>query len=139
MVEDHPPLLTQVEQLLAAGFTVVQGLPGGAGLAKAVKTFKPDLLVMDITLPGVNGLELTRQIRATSNGPRVVMLTVHADPDYVQAALRAGASGYVLKSRLASDLVPALHSALADKLFVSDGIDQPSVHRGKTPGTPALP
>lgn len=123
-MEDHPSLLTQVAGLLlSSGFNVVHRLPDGERLREAMEVCKPDLVVMDITLPGTCGIELARQIRNQPQAPKVVMLTVHADADYVQAALGAGAAGFVVKSCLASDLVPALRSALADEIFVSGGID----------------
>jgi DNA-binding NarL/FixJ family response regulator len=79
---------------------------------------------MDISMPRLSGLEAARQLKAAGCRAKVVFLTVHKDQDYVRSALAAGALGYVVKDRLASDLVPALREALADHRFVSDCIAQ---------------
>jgi DNA-binding NarL/FixJ family response regulator len=84
-----------------------------------VETEHPDVVVLDITLPGLSGIELARHLAAAPAGPRLVFLTVHEDADYAQEALATGAMGYVIKSRLASDLVPALRAALEGRRFVS--------------------
>jgi DNA-binding NarL/FixJ family response regulator len=119
LVDDHPAVLRQVTQLLSGEFEVVGALPDGRDLQQAVKMREPDLVVLDISLPGASGIELARKLAATPAPPRIVFLTVHADPDYAREALAAGALGYVVKSRLASDLVPALHAALEGSRFIS--------------------
>lgn len=119
MVDDHPAVLRQAIQLLPERFEVVEALESGAGLRAAVREHAPDLVVLDITLPRVSGIELARQLRADRSELKIIFLTVHADPDYAIEAFEAGAAGYVIKPRLATDLVPALEAALAGKRFVS--------------------
>lgn len=119
LVDDHPAVLQQVAQVLFGAFEVVGALPDGGKLEQTVATCHPDLVVMDITLPGPSGIGLARQLAATPAPPKIVFLTVHADPDYVREVLATGALGYVVKSRLASDLVPALRAALEGLQFVS--------------------
>ena len=119
LVDDHPAVLRQVAQLLSGEFEVVETLPDGRDLQHAVEARQPDVVVLDITLPGPSGIELARSLSATPAPPKVVFLTVHADPDYAREALATGALGYVVKSRLVSDLVPALHAALDGRRFVS--------------------
>lgn len=80
---------------------------------------KPDLILMDLGLPGMNGLEATRQIRIASPGSKVIFLTDHNEPDIVQAAFAAGASGFVLKSEFRADLVPAVRAVLLGQRFIS--------------------
>jgi len=70
----------------------------------------------------VNGIDAARKLKATGSRARIVFLTVHADPDYVRAALGVGALGYVLKSELASDLLPCLRDALGGRSYVSPAI-----------------
>ena len=73
----------------------------------------------DITMPRLDGIEAARQLRRSQRPARLVFLTVHEDADFAQAALDAGGLGYVVKARLASDLLPAIRAALADSRFVS--------------------
>jgi len=119
LVDDHPAVLRQVAQLLTGAFQVVDALLDGRQLRRAIEIRHPELVVLDITLPGISGIDLARDLTATASCPKIVFLTVHDDPDYAREALAAGALGYVVKSRLASDLVPALHAALEGRRFVS--------------------
>jgi len=121
LVDDHPAVLRQTMELLAGEFRVAAALHDGAQLDAAVAEHRPDLIVLDITLPGASGIDLARRLTASRCTAKIVFLTVHADADYVRAAFDAGASGYVIKSRLASDLLPALHAALEGRRFVSPG------------------
>jgi DNA-binding NarL/FixJ family response regulator len=119
LVDDHPEVLRQVARSLAGEFDVIATLPDGSQLDVALAQHRPDLIILDITLPGASGIDLARRLKASGCAVKLVFLTVHADPDYLRAALDAGALGYVVKPWLASDLVPALHSALAGRRFVS--------------------
>lgn len=125
LVDDNPAILAQVMQTLAPHFEIVGTLHDGTTLDATIKAQRPDLIVLDITLPGDNGLVLARRLRTAGCKARTVFLTVHADPDYARSAFAAGASGYVTKARLATDLVPALTMAIAGERFVSlnAGID----------------
>ena len=119
LVDDHPPLLQQATRLLSNAFEVIGTLANGDTLLQVAEREKPDLIVLDMTLPGQSGLTLANQLREARCPARVVFLTVHSDADYAQAAFRAGACGYVVKARMASDLVAALHAALSGSRFVS--------------------
>jgi DNA-binding NarL/FixJ family response regulator len=119
LVDDHPAVLRQVARLLPAEFEIVGILEDGAQLEAALATARPDLIVLDITLPGVSGIELARRLTATGCPARIVFLTVHADPDYAREAVAVGGLGYVVKARLGTDLVPALRAALAGRRFIS--------------------
>ena len=119
LVDDNPAVLRQIIQVLPAEFEVVDTFEDGEELLAAVEREQPDLVVLDITLPGVSGLVLATRLAQAGSSARIVFLTVHSDPDYVRAALRAGALGFVVKTRLSLDLEPALRAALAGKRFVS--------------------
>jgi DNA-binding NarL/FixJ family response regulator len=123
LVDDHLAVSQQVARLLPGDFEIVTKLEDGAQLTSAVAEYRPDLIVLDITLPGASGIELASQLRQAKCTARVVFLTVHNDPDYVRAAFAVGASGYVDKAGLASDLVPALHAALDGKQFISPSVN----------------
>ena len=118
-VDDHPGVLRQAIELLPERFEVVETLEDGMGLLSALNQFQPDILVLDITLPIMSGVELARNVRAAGFTTKIVFLTVHADSDYAWEAFDAGALGYVVKPRLASDLVSALDAAAAGERFVS--------------------
>jgi DNA-binding NarL/FixJ family response regulator len=119
LVDDNPAVLRQIIQVLPAEFEVVDAFEDGDELLAAVEREQPDLVVLDITLPGASGLVLASQLAKAGSSARIVFLTVHSDPDYVRAALRAGAMGFVVKTRLSLDLEPALRAALAGKRFIS--------------------
>jgi DNA-binding NarL/FixJ family response regulator len=119
LVDDHPGVLRQAIELLPERFEVVETLEDGMGLLSALNQFQPAILVLDITLPFVSGVDLARKVRAAGLATKIVFLTVHADSDYAWEAFDAGALGYVIKPRLASDLVPALDAALLGTRFIS--------------------
>ncbi len=119
LVDDHPEILRQVARLLSGTFQVVDALSDGSTLRRAVTLHHPELVVLDISLPGASGLELARELARLDPPPKVVFLTVHADSDYAREAFATGALGYVVKPRLATDLVPALRAAVAGTTFVS--------------------
>lgn len=126
LVDDHPAVLAQVTRLLPADYEIVAALPDGTGLAAAIEKHRPEIVLLDITLPGASGIELATRLRRAGHLCKLVFLTVHDDPDYIQAALSAGAGGYVVKSRLAADLVPALEAVLAGRQFISPAGKSPS-------------
>ena len=111
--------MRQTMRLLSDEFEVVDTLDSGQRLTTVVAALEPDLIVLDITLPGLNGMELATQLKKTGCSAKIVFLTVHQDADYAREAFDVGATGYVLKPRLASDLIPALHAALEGKRFIS--------------------
>lgn len=119
LVDDHPAVLRQVLQLISSDFEVVDVLDDGRPLPALVTSLEPDLIVLDITLPGLSGIEIASLLRKTGALAKIVFLTVHADPDYAREAFDVGAKGYVVKPRLASDLIPALRAAMSGQRFVS--------------------
>ena len=122
LADDHPPMLALTSALLGRECTVVGSVVDGRALLAEAEQLEPDLVVLDITMPGLNGIEAARQLRYLRHPARLVFLTVHEDSDYARAALDAGGLGYVVKSRLASDLLPAIRAALAGRRFISPTI-----------------
>jgi DNA-binding NarL/FixJ family response regulator len=119
LVDDHPAMLRQTLQLLEPHFEIMRTVPHGSEVESVVARLQPDLVLLDITLPGSNGIEIATRLACYSRPPKIVFLTVHEDGDYSRAALATGAFGYVVKSRLVSDLIPALEAALLGKRFIS--------------------
>ena len=113
LVDDHPAVLRATADLLAREFEVVAALEHCRGVTALAAAKQIDLLVLDISLPELTGIELAARLKGAGLAPKIVFLTVHCDPDYAHEAFEVGAMGYVIKPRLASDLIPALRSALA--------------------------
>jgi DNA-binding NarL/FixJ family response regulator len=106
-------------QQLEPEFEVVGAVGDGDALLEAASRMKPDVCVIDISMPIMSGIEAANEIRASGSIVKIVFLTVHEDPDFLQAALETGALGYVVKSRVVTDLSPAINAALAGRLFIS--------------------
>jgi DNA-binding NarL/FixJ family response regulator len=119
LADDHPEFLRATVCLLEPEFEVVGTVGDGQTLLDEAARQEPDLLVLDISMPVLNGIEAARRLKAVGSRAKIVFLTVHEDPDYVRAALAVGAQGYVVKSRLACDLPLASREALAGRSFVS--------------------
>jgi DNA-binding NarL/FixJ family response regulator len=122
LADDHPEFLAMTVRLLQGEFHVLKTLGDAQAVVDEAAALNPDLVVLDISMPGLNGIEAALRLRASGSNAKVVFLTVHRDPDYLQSALAVGALGYVVKDRLASDLVPALHEALAGRQFISGSL-----------------
>jgi DNA-binding NarL/FixJ family response regulator len=123
LADDHPAMLALTATVLADECLVVGSVADGRALLAEAERLHPDVIVLDITMPRLDGIESARQLRRSHHQPvRLVFLTVHEDADYARAALDAGGLGYVVKTRLTSDLLPAIRAALADRRFVSPTI-----------------
>jgi DNA-binding NarL/FixJ family response regulator len=109
----------KVVQLLQPDFDVVGAAADGKAALEVVMLLKPELVVLDISLPRMSGMEVLSEIKKRGTNAKIVVLTVHEDPDFVKAALQAGASGYVVKSHMAAELVPALSSANEGGVYIS--------------------
>lgn len=119
MADDHKAMQDRVKGLLSEEYDIVGAVDNGQALIDAAKQLNPDVLVVDISMPEINGIEAVRRIKSAGSTAKVVFLTVHEDPDFVPMCFEVGALGYVVKSRLASDLIPAIRIALTDHTFVS--------------------
>jgi DNA-binding NarL/FixJ family response regulator len=122
VADDHQSLLDRVVSILDGEFAVIGTVQDGAALVAAEAQLKPDVLVIDISMPGMSGLEAASSIRRRGSQAAVVCLTAHHEREIVEAAWRAGALGYVTKTSLAHDLVPAVRAALAGRRFVSSAV-----------------
>jgi len=119
LAEDHTEMREMIARLLEREFEVVGVVGDGQALLEAESRLKPDVCLMDISMPVVNGIEAANLLQQKRTRAKIIFLTMHAHRDYLEAALEAGASGYVLKPRVASDLLLAIREALTGGLFIS--------------------
>jgi DNA-binding NarL/FixJ family response regulator len=122
LADDHEAALVQAARVLGESYEIVGTAANGLELLEAAARLDPDVIVLDIAMPGLDGLEAARHLARSGCRSRLVFLTVWADPDYVREALAIGATGYVVKSHLACDLAPAVAAALEGRTYVSPGI-----------------
>lgn len=121
--------------MLTPRFQLVATVTSGLALVRAAEVLQPDILLVDISLPDISGIEAVDLIRRTGNGARVVFLTVHSDSDFIRAAFAAGAFGYVIKSHMVTDLVRAITDALKGRVFVSSPLTRHPPRRRSQPLT----
>jgi DNA-binding NarL/FixJ family response regulator len=119
LADDHAAMLDGVRAVLGEEFDVVGAVNNGRDALMEVRRLDPDVLVLDISMPGLNGLQTAQELKSIQNRTKIVFLTVHEDPDFVAAAFTAGASAYVIKSNLTTDLVPAIRDAMEGRKYIS--------------------
>lgn len=119
LADDYEDMIKRVKALLEPDFEVVGSVRNGQTLVHAAEELRPDVLVVDISMPLLNGIEAVRRIMSSGCKEKVIFLTVHDDPDMVSLCMEAGGLGFVVKSRLASDLIPAIRLALVSRTFIS--------------------
>jgi two-component system, NarL family, response regulator NreC len=124
LADDHTLIRAGLRMVVAAqpDLTVVGEAGDGRQAVTMAQNLKPDVIVMDIGMPGLNGIEAARQIRAALPETQVVMLSMHSDEGYILRALRAGAKAYLLKDSAEPDLARAIRAAAAGKSFFSPAV-----------------
>ena len=126
LCDDHAMLRAGLRALLAGepGLEVVGEAGDGASGVEQAVALRPDVALLDITMPELDGLEATRRLHRRAPDVRVLILTMHDDPEYLFQALEAGASGYVLKRAAEADLVEAIRTVVADRAFLAPAAQQ---------------
>jgi DNA-binding NarL/FixJ family response regulator len=119
LADDHALVSAGISKLLENEFDLIGTVADGRALVAAVKDRNPDVILLDISMPVLNGLEAARQIRKDSPTAKLIFVTVHSDTPYVIEAFRAGASGYVLKRSAASELLTAVHQVLDNNVYLT--------------------
>ena len=124
LVDDHPLVRKGLRTLLEseANLAVVGEASDGAKAIDQVKALSPDVIVMDISMPNLNGIEATRSILAQAPDTRIVALSIHSEKRFVDDMLQAGAMGYVLKDSVPEELVRAIHAVLRGEAFLSAAV-----------------
>ncbi len=137
IADDHPVVLAGVRSLLSGDpqlEIVGEAREGETALRRAIE-LKPAIMVLDLSMPGLNGVEVTRQLLSEVPDCKVVILTVHEDRAYLRKLMEVGASGYVLKRSVAEDLLRAIHAVAAGGVYLDPSIAAHAIDR--TPGRPS--
>ena len=119
LADDHQEMVAIIRRTLGEEFEIIGSVEDGRQAVEAVHTLDPDVLVIDMSMPILNGLQAAKRLQTANCRTKVIFLTIHEGPDFLDAAFSAGASGYVTKARLSTDLIPALHEAMLGHTFVS--------------------
>jgi len=119
LADDHKIVLDGLKSLLEPEFELAGTVGDGRALVSAVEQLHPDVIVVDISMPLLNGIEAVRQIKKLDKQVKVVFLTMHPDVTYAIRAFEAGASGYVLKHSASSELITAIHEAIKGRTYVT--------------------
>jgi DNA-binding NarL/FixJ family response regulator len=119
LADDHTLVLEGFRKLLESEFDLVGAVEDGRALVAAAQKLRPDVILLDISMPLLNGIEAARQLKKLVPDTKLVFLTMHADPAYVTEAFRVGASGYLLKRSASSELVNAVHEVLKGRCYVT--------------------
>ena len=124
LADDHALVRDGLRAVLAreTDIAVVGEAPDGRQALAVVDAMRPDVVVLDLSMPVLNGLDAARQLAGRARGPRPILITMHLEDRYVLEALRAGVRGYVLKKQAAADLVQAIRDVAAGRVYLSPGI-----------------
>jgi DNA-binding NarL/FixJ family response regulator len=118
LADDHPAVLKATTVLLKPQFDIVGNAMDGATLVSEVLRLRPDVLVVDVTMPVLSGIDAAHQLRDAATSAKIVFLTVHSEQQFIEACVAEGALGYVLKSHMKSHLIPAIQAALAGRSYI---------------------
>jgi len=119
LADDHQAILDRATELLNGQFELVGQAQNGKDALEGIESERPDVLVVDIGMPVLNGLQVIQKLHERRSPVKVIFLTVQEDPEYVAAAFQHGARAYVTKPRMSSDLVAAIEEVLAGGTFLS--------------------
>jgi len=135
LADDHTIVAQGLISLLKEHFDLVGAVGDGSLLLQEAKRLRPDVIVSDISMPGMTGLEALRQLKAERVEARVIFLTMHTDPELATEAIRAGASGFLLKHSAGEELINAIQQVLQDRIYLTPMVTKEVISRiGERPG-----
>jgi DNA-binding NarL/FixJ family response regulator len=137
LADDHAIVAEGLASLLQGEFALVGTVANGSELLEAARRLRPDLIVTDLAMPGLNGLDALRQLKAEGIAARVVVLTMHANAHVAAEVLRAGASGFVVKHAAGQELIAALHAVLRGRRYVNPDLAEDVLAALAEPSAPA--
>jgi len=135
LADDCPSALEDIRKILAPHYEIVETVADGLALVEAALRLTPDLIIADITMPHVSGIDAARQIKRSLPGIKLLFVTMHTDTAYIEAALEAGGTGYVLKSGIREELFEAAQSILKGCIYVSPSLSTEHLVRFQDPAT----
>lgn len=124
LADDHPMMLEGMRRFLEPVLEVVATVPDGLELVEAVTRLRPDLAIVDVSMPGLDGIEATRRLAEVSPATRVLVLSFHGEASWVQAAFEAGAWGYLAKTAAAAEIELAVRVVANGQCYISPGVTQ---------------
>jgi two-component system response regulator NreC len=140
LADDHAMLREGLEKLLTEhGFDVVGTVATGDELLDAARRSRPDVIVTDISMPGLSGLDVLARLKAERADSKVIVLTMHSDAELATRAARAGASGFLLKHSAGEELVTAVHQALQGRVYFAAEVTKGVMERLAAPSSPPEP
>ena len=139
LADDHTFVLEGFKKLLDEHGELVGSVEDGRALVEAAADLQPDLVILDISMPRLNGIEAAKKLKKQLPGVKLIFVTMHADTAYVNEAFKAGASGYLLKRSAATELVQAVQSVMGDNFYVTPLIAKDLVTFFLKPGQSRLP
>ena len=119
LADDHAMFAEGLRHILAPHVDVVGVVRNGGQAVVAVRQLHPDVIVLDVSMPVMNGIVVARRLRELAIPPKIVFCTMHADPAFLREALTVGAAGYVVKSAAGSEVIEAIHHVLRGETYVS--------------------
>lgn len=122
IADDHRAMLETLVGMLSSDFDIVAAVGDGLAAVTQAEHLEPDLLVLDIAMPGLNGIAAAAQLKRRGSTAKVVFVTNMRDREFIQESLTLGQVGFVIKDRLVADLLPAVRDVLAGKSFVSPSV-----------------
>jgi DNA-binding NarL/FixJ family response regulator len=122
LADDNPTVLEAVSRMLTSEFEIVGTVCDGASLIEQARRLSPDVMIVDLFMPRLNGIEVARELKKRHIPGHIIFLTVYEDASFVETAQSLGAMGYVLKSSADRDLVPAILEALQGRFFRSPAL-----------------
>jgi len=137
LADDHPMTLDGIRSVLEHHHELVGAVTDGRALVEAALRLKPDLIILDITMPLLNGIDAAIQIRKSLPTVKLLFITMHVNPAYLEAALSAGGAGYVLKSAAREELLDAVQTVMKGGIYVTPSLSNEHLERFETPSRAA--
>ena len=131
LADDHPMILEALKQLLSPDFEIVDAVKDGNALLEAAEIQRPELIIADVSMPGIDGIEATCRLRDLVPEARVLILSFHTEPSWVQGAFEAGAHGYLAKTAIPTEIETAVREVLQGNFYISPAVTQAVLGRSR--------